>query len=81
MRTEGVNAMPEPMHVLAAKIKCEAPPDGLTEQQLFALHEFFHEVLAAGYKLYQKVPRETAAKVIKEKFDIFSAAAAAGKDL
>lgn len=72
--------MPDPMHVLAAKIMCEAPPDGLSEEQLFALHEFFHVVLAAGYKLYQVVPRDKAAKVIKEKFDIFSAAALADKD-
>ena len=72
--------MPDPMHVLASKIRCEAPPDGLTDEQLFALHEFFHVVLAAGYKLYQVVPRDKAAMVIKEKFDIFSAAALAGKD-
>ena len=72
--------MPDPMHVLAAKIRCEAPPDGLTDEQLFALHEFFHVVLAAGYKLYQVVPRDKAAQVIKQKFDIFSAAALADKD-
>ncbi len=72
--------MPEPMHALAAKIRCEPPPDDLTDEQLFALHEFFHVVLAAGYRLYQVVPREKAAPIIKEKFDIFSAAAAANKD-
>jgi hypothetical protein len=70
----------EPMHELAARIRCEAPPDGLTDEQLFALHEFFHVVLAAGYRLYQVVPREKAAPVIKEKFEIFCAAAMAGKD-
>jgi hypothetical protein len=72
--------MPEPMHVLASKIRCEAPPDGLNDAQLFALHEFFHVVLAAGYRLYQVVPRDKAAPVIMEKFKIFCDAAMAGKD-
>ena len=72
--------MPDPMHVFASRLHCEAPPEGLSPEQLFALHEFFHVVLAAGYKLYQVVPRDRAAQVIKQKFDIFSAAALADKD-
>lgn len=44
------------------------PPDGLTVEQLCALHEFFHAVLVAGYRLYQVVPIDTAAGVIREKF-------------
>lgn len=72
--------MPDPMHVFASMLRCEVPPDDLSEEQLFALHEFFHVVLAAGYKLYQVVPRDKAAQVIKQKFDIFSAAAMADKD-
>ncbi|MES2711131.1 MAG: hypothetical protein V4653_06080 [Pseudomonadota bacterium] len=72
--------MRDPMHVLASKIHCEAPPDGLTDEQKFALHEFFHVVLAAGYKLYQVVPRDKAAQVIREKFKVVLDAAMAGQD-
>jgi len=42
--------------------------EGLTLEQNFALHEFFHTVLAAGYKLYQIVPAEMASPVIRKKF-------------
>lgn len=75
-----ISIMRDPMHAFAAKIPCEAPPEGLNEQQLFALHEYFHVVLAAGYKLYQTVPRELAAPVIKQKFEIFIKAASAKED-
>ena len=58
----------DPLRILSLNVFCPTPPEGLTLEQLCALHEFFHEVLAAGYKLYQKVPPDSAAKVIREKF-------------
>ena len=58
----------DPMRHLSLDIFCDNPPDGLTVEQLYALHEFFHEVLAAGYKLYQVVPADKAAIVIRQKF-------------
>jgi hypothetical protein len=58
----------DPLHILSLNIFCAPPPKELTPEQLCALHEFFHEVLAAGYKLYQKVPIDQAAEVIREKF-------------
>ena len=75
-----VYTLRDPRHAFSAKIQCEAPPDGLNDQQLFALHEFFHLVAAAGYKLYQTVPRELAAQVIKQKFEVFIKAASAKED-
>jgi hypothetical protein len=49
-------------------IFCLPPPDGLTVEQLCALHEFFHAVLVAGYRLYQVVPIDKAADIIRDKF-------------
>jgi hypothetical protein len=68
--TESVrhHAPRDPLVHLSLNIFCDPPPDGLTVEQLYALHEFFHEVLAAGYKLYQVVPADKAATVIKQKF-------------
>jgi hypothetical protein len=60
----------DPMRLLSQNIYCADPPAELGTAQLCALHEFFHEVLAAGYKLYQKVPPDTAAKVVREKFTL-----------
>jgi hypothetical protein len=60
----------DPMHKLAKNLFCEEPPDELSVEQLCALHEFFHEVLAAGYRLYQVVPAAKASAVIKEKFGL-----------
>ena len=57
-----------PLHHLAVNVFCEPPPDLLTVEQLCALHEFFHEVLAAGYRLYQIVPIDEAIPVIRKKF-------------
>ena len=59
----------DPLRSLAFHIEC-APGDveHLTLEQKFALHEFFHTVLAAGYKLYQVVPAALAAPVIRKKF-------------
>ncbi len=55
---------------MSLNLLCEPPPKGTTPEQQFALHEFFHEVLVAGYKLYQKVPPDIAAPIIKEKFGL-----------
>jgi hypothetical protein len=60
----------DPLNRLSVHIDCEIPDvKDLTLEQRFALHEFFHTVLAAGYKLYQIVPAELAAPVIRKKFD------------
>ncbi len=48
----------DPFFILAQNIFCEDPPSQLSFEQLCALHEFYHEVCAAGFKLYQKVPPE-----------------------
>lgn len=58
----------DPLKRLAGNVFCEVPPDNLSVEQLCALHEFFHSVLAAGYKLYQIVPAEKAAPIICDKF-------------
>jgi hypothetical protein len=59
----------DPLNRLSVNIFCEIPDvKDLTLEQKFALHEFFHNVLAAGYKLYQIVPAELAAAVIRKKF-------------
>jgi hypothetical protein len=60
----------DPLNRLSVNIFCEIPDvKDLTLEQKFALHEFFHSVLAAGYKLYQIVPAELAAAVIRKKFE------------
>jgi hypothetical protein len=64
----------DPLHHLSTNIFCAAPPDHLSVEQLCALHEFFHTVLAAGYKLYQIVPADKAAAVLREKFGAMAAA-------
>jgi hypothetical protein len=51
---------------LAANPFCAIPPDLATEEQTFALHQFIHAVLTAGYALYQKVPPHIADPVIEE---------------
>ena len=38
----------------------------LTPVQQAALHRFRHKILAAGYSLYEKVPREKADRVVKK---------------
>jgi hypothetical protein len=42
----------------------------LSYEQQLALHEFFHRILAEGYKLYQTVPRSLAEPIIRKKFDL-----------
>jgi hypothetical protein len=59
----------DPLNRLSVSPFCEFPDvKDLTLEQKFALHEFFHTLLAAGYKLYQIVPAELAAPVIRKKF-------------
>jgi hypothetical protein len=61
----------DPLRLLAFHIECDPPDvDHLTLEQKFALHEFFHTVLAAGYKLYQVVPATLAAPVIRKKLGL-----------
>jgi hypothetical protein len=60
----------DPLRTLSLNLFCDDPPDGLSTEQLCALHEFFHVVLAAGYKLYQIVPAAKAAPVIRQKFGL-----------
>jgi hypothetical protein len=61
----------DPLRSLAFHIECaQADVEHLTLEQKFALHEFFHTVLAAGYKLYQVVPAALAAPVIRQKFGL-----------
>lgn len=56
---------------LSLDIFCDYPDiKDLTIEQRCALHEFFHAVLAAGYKLYQVVPPKKAAPIIKKKFGL-----------
>jgi hypothetical protein len=61
----------DPVNRLSANPFCEHPHvKDLTLEQKFALHEFFHTVMAAGYKLYQVVPMELASPVIRQKFGL-----------
>ena len=64
----------DPMAHLSLNVFCMPPPDELTVEQLYALHEFFHAVLVAGYRLYQVVPVDKAAEVIRQKFGAMAGA-------
>jgi len=59
-----------PLQLLAVNIRCDPPPAGLTTEQKMALHEYFHVVLAATYKLLQIVPYRDAAPILKKKFGL-----------
>lgn len=61
------HAKADPFLVLAQNILCAPAPTNLTPNQTYALHEFFHEVAAAGFKLYQTVPPDAALPIIKDK--------------
>jgi hypothetical protein len=50
------------------KILCQNPPNGLTEEQLAALHLCKHEVIAAIYRLYMTVPQHIADAIIAPYF-------------
>jgi len=44
------------------------PPDGLSEEDLATLHVFKHEVLAAGFRVYEKISVKTASPLIAKIF-------------
>lgn len=59
------------MGVLSLNIRCNDPDvKNLSPEQQSALHEFFHIVLAAGYRLYQSVPPTKADPIIQQKFGL-----------
>jgi hypothetical protein len=61
----------DPLGILALNVFCDLPDvKDLTPEQRYALHQFFHEVMAAGYKLYQIVPPKLAAPIVKKKFGL-----------
>jgi hypothetical protein len=61
----------EPLGKLSLQIFCDLPDvKDLTTEQRCALHEFFHTVLAAGYRLYQIVPPDKAGPIIVKKFGL-----------
>jgi hypothetical protein len=65
------NAPRDAMGKLSLNLFCEDPDvKDLSPEQQCALHEFFHLVLAAGYKLYQIVPPKSADTIIQKKFGI-----------
>jgi hypothetical protein len=62
-------ALSDPIARLAVRPFCDYPDgDKPTPEQQFALHEFIHSVLTAGYKLYQTVPPEMAGPLIRQRF-------------
>ncbi len=64
-------ALQDPLVTLTVNPFCDLPDvKDLSVEQQCALHEFFHSVLAAGYRLYQIVPPEKAAVIIKKKFGL-----------
>jgi hypothetical protein len=63
----------DPLVKLNLNILCDLPDvEGLSLEQRCALHEYFHTVLSAGYRLYQIVPPDRASKIIKKKFALIS---------
>ena len=64
----------DPMTHLSLNVFCMPPPDELSAEQLYALHEFFHAVLVAGYRLYQVVPVDKAGAIIRQKFGAMAGA-------
>lgn len=63
----------DPLARLSIHPFCDYPDVyGLTPEQQCALHEFFHTVLAAGYRMYQVVPPPRAGLIIKKKFGMMA---------
>ena len=61
----------DPLARLHTHLFCMEPDvKNLSPEQRAALHEFFHTVLAAGYRLYQAVPAQQAAALILKKFGL-----------
>jgi hypothetical protein len=56
-----------PVELLATSLFCMNPDPALTPEQLYALHQFQHTVLAAAYALYQIVPPKLANPIIEER--------------
>jgi len=66
-----LNGSRNPFHRLSLGIFCSSRDvEELSYEQQLALHEFFHRILAEGYKLYQTVPRRLADPIIRKKFDL-----------
>jgi hypothetical protein len=60
-----------PLGKMALHIFCDFPDvKDLSAEQRCALHEFFHVVLAAGFRLYQVVPPQKANPIIRKKFGL-----------
>ena len=56
-------------HRASQKIFCAPAQTGaLTQEHLIALHVFKHEMLAAAYRLYQKVPPHLADPILETYF-------------
>jgi hypothetical protein len=56
---------------LGAKFFCMDPEVmALTQEQQSALHVCKHEILAAIYRLYEKVPVQTADDILVKHFDL-----------
>lgn len=55
----------DPFYQLSVAPLCDRPTRRqFSPDQLAALHAFKHEVLAAGYRLYEKVPPDVIGPVI-----------------
>jgi len=73
-RSQGLAGVEDPLSRLALQPFCEHPDvKGLTYEQKLALHEFFHSILVAGYRLYQVVPEELARPIVKKKLGMMAA--------
>ena len=59
------------MGKLSDNLHCDYPMiEDLSPEQVWALHEFFHTLIGAGYNLYRYVPAQYADPIIKEKFGL-----------
>ncbi len=55
----------DPVGVMSVMPFCAAPDvENFTPEQQAAVHVFKHEVLAAGYRLYETVPASMAAPLL-----------------
>lgn len=65
------NGPRDAMGIISLNVRCNDPDvKDLSPEQQYALHEFAHVMLAAGYKLYQVVAPEYADPIIKKKFGL-----------
>lgn len=65
-KRSALSRLNDPMHSFAElPILCDAPTRRkLTPDQMAALHVFKHEVLAAGFRVYEKIPPKLAGPII-----------------